>query len=125
MITARVSGSAAIERRLKALSDEIERQSSIGVREGAMLVEAKAKRLVLSKPKTGRIYALPSGVKHQASAPGEAPANRFGFLASSIVNWTLRMAPRPFLRRALRENAKTIRKIILDRINAAVAATKR
>lgn len=40
-------------------------------------------RLIKSPPKTGRLY-LRSGQIHQASAPGEAPANLTGALAESM-----------------------------------------
>jgi len=35
-------------------------------------------------PKSGREYRLRGGVRHQASAPGESPARRFGGLERSI-----------------------------------------
>ena len=43
-------------------------------------IEAHAKASILSGAKTGKVY--PSG--HQASAPGESPANEFGILAAGI-----------------------------------------
>ncbi len=46
-----------------------------------------AQKLILKKPKTGRIYKirqLKRTITHQASAPGEAPANLSGKLRKSI-----------------------------------------
>ena len=44
-----------------------------------------AKTLILSGEKTGRIYQKYNPTrKHQASAPGESPANDLGKLASSV-----------------------------------------
>lgn len=42
------------------------------------------KRLIISPPATGRIYRRPGGRLHQASAPGEAPANDTGELQESV-----------------------------------------
>lgn len=84
-----------------------------GVEEAARLIVQEAIRSILHDPKTGRIYG-----GHQASAPGEAPANQYGELVSgftiemkgnrAIIRnrsphaillelGTSRMAPRPFL----------------------------
>lgn len=41
------------------------------------------KRFIYAPPKTGRIYRYKNRW-HQASAPGQSPANRSGFLARSI-----------------------------------------
>lgn len=41
------------------------------------------KKFIYAPPKTGRMYRY-KGRPHQASAPGESPANRSGFLARSI-----------------------------------------
>ena len=88
-----------------------------------------ARTLILDKNKTGTIYTRRRGgrrVRHQASAPGEAPANFTGMLIretgfevsgfrfmkfgnrSKIGFWlelgTTRMEPRPFLIKAIKEN---------------------
>lgn len=47
----------------------------------------ESKRLILDPPKTGRVYRIKRNVRvtrHQASAPGEAPANLRGNLRRSI-----------------------------------------
>lgn len=96
-----------------------------GVTEWIGLVERRAVELITSPPKTGRIYKR-RGVTHQASAPGEAPANDTSRLLNSrridlfesqlrarltfsakhalpLEAGTMKMEPRPFARRALRE----------------------
>ena len=54
------------------------------VRKAALDVEAWAKLAVQSPPKTGRVYKRAGGKRHQASAPGEAPATDTGNLVNSI-----------------------------------------
>ena len=89
------------------------------------IVEQRAVELIMSPPKTGRIYRR-RGVSHQASAGGEAPANDQGTLVNTrridffedqlrarltfsarhaphLEFGTQRMEPRPFARRALAE----------------------
>lgn len=91
-------------------------------------VLATGNNLILSGPKTGRIYTR-KGRTHQASAPYEAPANDFGQLVASghvipdranltaTVEWsapyasylqfgTSRMSERPFATMALTLNAQ-------------------
>lgn len=90
-------------------------------------------RFILTGPKTGRIYVY-NGRAHQASAPGESPANRTGKLAASgdykvrgyyemvvgetaeyagyLEHGTYKMAPRPHIIRAVNKNRmNTIRTI--------------
>ena len=54
-------------------------------------LERETKRLILNGPKTGRLYKNKDGGWHQASAPGQAPANRSGKLFEStgfkVRNW--------------------------------------
>lgn len=101
------------------------------------LVEERAVDLIMSPPKTGRIYRR-RGVEHRASAPGEAPANDQGTLVNTrrislfeeqlrarltfsaahalpLEFGTLRMEPRPFARRALMErNAEGIELVKME-----------
>jgi HK97 gp10 family phage protein len=111
---------------------------------GALMVQGEAQTSILRGPKTGRVYPLPGGKTHQASAPGEPPASNTGNLASSIqpnyridtertkqtdvvarANYagfleegTSRMDARPFLAKALQK----MRKKILAFIRKAVQA---
>lgn len=88
-------------------------------------VKREIKRLIKYPPKSGRVYTI-RGRKHQASAPGEAPANRTGKLmksasyrvrnheemevglTASYANYletgTRKMKPRPYLTRAVEAN---------------------
>jgi len=58
-----------------------------GIRRGLLEVgpeiEREVVRLIKSPPKTGRLYLI-GGRIHQASAPGEAPADLSGALAESV-----------------------------------------
>jgi len=75
---------------LKHLSDELAIISN--VRESIRLgfqtlgkqLQTKARNAIYNPPKTGRIYIY-KGNYHQASAPGEAPANRSGRLARGVL----------------------------------------
>lgn len=51
--------------------------------ESGKLLQQSARRLITDPPKTGRVYRI-NGKRHQASAPGEAPANLTGMLQRSI-----------------------------------------
>lgn len=101
-----------------------------GLAAWGLLATSRAKELVLTGPKTGRMYGA-----HRASAPGEAPASDTGRLVSSI-RWeftgsrlairvmagteyaaflefgTSVLAARPFLRRAITETEAQGRKLI-------------
>ena len=90
---------------------------------GTLLVN-KLQYMIRNGPRTGRVYTF-RGRKHQASAPGEVPANRTGKLANSVryeatahntlkfgedaeyssylENGTRRMARRPHLQVAVTE----------------------
>lgn len=92
--------------RLKTLGAEAHRGLSRVVTEAASAVQAHAQDSIRSGPKTGRLYELgetevsfttkggdavsftarkgQAAKQHQASAPGEAPANEIGNLADSI-----------------------------------------
>lgn len=119
-------------------------------REGAMrgvvrwigLVEDRWVDLLLSPPKTGRIYVR-RGVKHQSSAPGEAPASDSGTLLNSrridlldaelaarmvitarhaapLEFGTRNMEPRPHAIRALEETKAAGRAAVIEEVLAAL-----
>lgn len=52
-------------------------------KEVGVIVTEKLRYMIRNGPRTGRVYTF-RGRKHQASAPGEVPANRTGRLASSV-----------------------------------------
>lgn len=128
----------AVEWDAAAIRAKIEAAAMRGVITGAAAVQDDGTRRIQSPPKSGRIYVR-RGVSHQASAPGEAPANDTGRLANSTdirydapvlaayVNWaagyarsleygTERMEPRPFARPSLIAQEKTIRNAIASEI---------
>jgi len=66
----------------EAVTAAIRQAAMRGVIRFTEAVSAEGVRLIVSPPKTGRIYTR-RGVKHQASAPGEPPASDTGDLAMS------------------------------------------
>lgn len=63
----------------------IRAQMQIAVEETAKAVVETAQHAIENPPKTGHIYKYgPEPLPHQASAPGEAPANWTGALRDSI-----------------------------------------
>lgn len=52
-------------------------------KEVGTLLTNKLRYMIRNGPRTGRVYTF-RGRKHQASAPGEVPANRTGRLAKSV-----------------------------------------
>jgi hypothetical protein len=52
-------------------------------------ITKELKRVIETGPRTGRVYIV-KGIAHQASAPGEPPANQTGKLADSF-NYKARM----------------------------------
>lgn len=118
----------------------IQQAAMRGVTTWIGLVEQRAVDLILSPPKSGRIYRR-RGVAHRASAPGEAPANDTGRLVNSrrielfperlrarltfstsyaalLELGTSRMEARPFARRSLLETEEQGRGAILSEIGA-------
>lgn len=63
---------------------QLEALAGAAIAKAALTVEALAKTAIMTGPKTGRLYKRKS-VIHQASAPGEAPANDMGDLVNSIT----------------------------------------
>lgn len=101
-------------------------------------VETRSVELLMSPPKTGKMYG-----KHQASAPGEAPASDTGRLvnsrtvdlfegtltarltyrtayAAALEFGTEKMEPRPFLARSLDETRAEGQAMIAQEIKAAL-----
>lgn len=112
-----------------------------GLRALALIAQGHAQQAVLHGPKTGRIYKRGART-HRASAPGEAPANDFGFLAQSLKievtqklvvdlralapyavhleYGTRKMAARPFLRPAAEKAGQRSREIFDAYISEAL-----
>lgn len=96
---------------------------------------------IFNPPKTGRIYSF-RGREHQASAPGESPANRTGKLAKSsdykvrnyremtvgetaeyagfLEEGTSKMKPRPHIIRAVNKNHRNAVRSIREYIDQEV-----
>lgn len=114
-----------------------------GVATVANVVRNEAIDSIISGPKTGAVYTR-RGVTHQASAPGEPPANDLGNLQNSItvrlfpnilaatVNsaaaysaalefGTVRMEPRPYMRRALMKHIPTLNRVIAAEVKHYLA----
>jgi len=141
-----ISGLDAAIARLEAMPGAAERAIGKGLYAIALTAQADAQQLILKGPKTGVIYNLSNPKRrHQASAPGEAPANDLGFLVGSIrvtpvesnsVNLvagaayavhleygTRNMAARPFLRPAAERAKEKGPGIIGAYVNAELKAT--
>ena len=102
-------------------------------------VKREARKLIKNGPKTGRMYG-----RHQASAPGQPPANRTGRLERSLKYktrnhremtigayadyagylecGTRKMKPRPFLIKAVDGTAQEAHDIILESIKREIEA---
>jgi len=83
MIDLRFSLSKSDAQRLAQASHEALAAIQHVIAEAALKIDREAKLLIARGPKTGRRYG-----KHQASAPGEAPATNTGRLIQSIL-WQL------------------------------------
>lgn len=134
----------------------IKKAVAIGVFKGALLVRNDMITRIMKGPKSGEVYHRKSrgkrskskGVSHQASAPGEAPANDTGNLARSInvvaglegvtstsvvevrtdyasalEFGTRHMEPRPFANPALNENKAEISAIIRAEVALAMSGS--
>jgi hypothetical protein len=113
-----------------------------GLLPAAQAVAEEARLSITSRPKSGRVYKRPSGT-HQASAPGEPPANDTGKLAASIVARSTgregaevvadgelahtmefgttggKVAPRPFMVPAAQNSRDAVRDAVADAIRKA------
>ena len=118
--------------RHKAIHQEAIEQ---GLFDAGVQVTREIRRLILSGPKTGRLYRIKGRRRrHRASAPGEPPANLtgrlrrgydfqvHGFARMSIVNkvpyalflelGTRRIAPRPHVSVAIRNTQREVENIL-------------
>lgn len=67
-----------------SIAERVRKGVMRGVISGTQIVQEEMIRSIMEPPKSGKIYTR-RGVKHQASAPGEKPANDTGNLAKSIT----------------------------------------
>lgn len=135
-----IQGYQKIRSRFKMLDRGMRSVAGLWLTEAARDVKQEAQRLILSPPKTGRLYKRYRPQRlHQASAPGQPPAEDQGTLRRSIdfeVNrrkleasvfsqstvaqflefGTRRILPRPFLRPSLRVKEKSIATRLIRRL---------
>lgn len=114
-----------------------------GLLPAAQAVAEEARLSITSRPKSGRVYKRASGT-HQASAPGEPPANDTGALAKSISARSVgrdgaevvadgelahtmefgtaggKVAPRPFMVPAAEASKDKVRGAVADAIRKAL-----
>lgn len=83
-ISMKVENTDAVMQALRQYGAKAEVELSRAVNATALTVMTDIKKAIQSPPKTGTIY-MRRGKKHQASAPGEAPATDTGTLVSSIT----------------------------------------
>ena len=144
MLSARLTGGDRLKRRLAGLTPALKKPVAREINAGALAVHGEMVRAIQSGPKTGRVYKRRS-VRHQASAPGEAPATDTGSLVGSLAiepdpdglgtkvlarsgyaMWlefgTRRMAARPFFQRSFELHKKKIRRAIGAAVKAALKA---
>jgi HK97 gp10 family phage protein len=132
-VSAKVQGLDALARRFEAKRALDGAQIAVALEESATIVQAAAQQKIMDGPKTGIIYKKYNPRRtHQASAPGEAPANDLGWLVANILidkaevltgririvglaayhKWlefgTRLIAPRPSLRPALMESKPAV-----------------
>lgn len=124
---------AALRKRAEALD--------AGIYAAAQEIRGDAVELIQRGPKSGRVYAKGNPTRtHRASAPGQPPASDTGTLANSIgvergqmkseihavtpyalaLEWgSRRIAPRPFMTRALTDGRGKIRRIVAAAVRGA------
>lgn len=83
-ISIKVENLDAVMQAIAQYGKKAEAELSKAVNATALTINGEIKKAIQSPPKTGAIY-MRRGKKHQASAPGEAPATDTGALVSSIT----------------------------------------
>lgn len=82
-ISLKVQNTDAVIQAIRQYGAKAEAELSKAVNATALTINTDIKKAIQSPPKTGTIY-MRRGKKHQASAPGEAPATDTGLLVSRI-----------------------------------------
>jgi HK97 gp10 family phage protein len=120
-----------------ASADQMESALTDAAQAGAMVIEGYAKTAIMAGPKTGETYG-----RHQASAPGEAPATDTGHLVNSIQTealgggkarvfvgaeygaaleyGTAHIAPRPYMRPAADDHREEITQAAAAQLSKAI-----
>jgi phage gpG-like protein len=83
-ISLKVQNVDAVMQAIRQYGAKAEAELSKAVNTTALTINTDIKKAIQSPPKTGVVY-MRRGKKHQASAPGEAPATDTGTLVSSIT----------------------------------------
>lgn len=130
-INVEVDGIENLQRELRKRGSDVENVVKAAVMGAALLVQGEARTSIQRGPKTGRAYQKSKTVTHIASAPGEPPATDTGRLVSSILvtpeeggyaarvgtnvrygkdleYGTRKIAPRPWLFPAIKNNSRQI-----------------
>ena len=146
-VTITLTGLDAALRHIEGAAAKIEAGAHDGLTAVAFMAANEAKRSILKGPKTGTVYQLYNPKRtHQASAPGEAPAQDLGGLSMSIAvsvplsdrravelvadapyavhleYGTRKMAARPFMRPAVDKVLPKAEKIVRAYVDAALKA---
>lgn len=79
-----LKGSKEVAAALNKRSKRVQKAIMSATFKAAVKVQNRARTKILKGPKSGRVYRKSKTVNHQASAPGEPPANDTGNLQSSI-----------------------------------------
>lgn len=69
----------------RRLTDDIRRRAIMALDAGGRIVQNAARKSILDGPKTGRLYKRGKTVTHQASAPGQPPANQTSTLLGTVI----------------------------------------
>ena len=145
-ITITLTGLDAALRHIEGAAAKIEAAAQLGLNAVAQQARDAAVVSIMKGPKTGVVYKLydPKRI-HQASAPGQAPAQDQGGLSGSIKAsagpakltatlvadapyavhleyGTRKMAPRPFMRPAVDKVLPKAEKIVRAYVDAALKA---
>lgn len=87
MARVNILGDKKLVKKLKAMPLAIEKALKRELVIAGKIVESQAITLMISGPKTGRVYKVP-GIKRKytASRPGEAPAVATGILKNNVIS---------------------------------------
>lgn len=142
-INVEFEGIENLQRELRKRGSAAETAVKAAVMGAAFMVQGEARTSIQRGPKTGRAYQKSKTVTHIASAPGEPPATDTGRLVSSILvspedggyaarvgtnvkygkdleYGTRKIAPRPWLFPAIKNNTRQILASISSTVRRAL-----